>query len=58
MASTLWTAKFQKDWTSKVSYKTGDNIRYNDKAYKCLQGHTALEDWTPDICKALWEVVK
>ncbi|SHK73577.1 chitinase [Clostridium cavendishii DSM 21758] len=57
-ASTLWTAKFQSEWTSKVNYKVGDVIKYNAEKYKCLQAHTALEDWTPDVCKALWEVVK
>lgn len=40
-------------WTIKA-YSVGDRVRYDDILYKCLQSHTAQEDWTPDVAVSLW----
>jgi Glycosyl hydrolases family 18 len=42
-------------WKADVTYATGALVQYKGKAYKCLQGHTALWVWTPDIVPALWQ---
>lgn len=44
-------------WHSGHSYETGDRIQYDGVLYKCVQAHTAQDDWTPDITPALWVVV-
>lgn len=40
-------------WVIKA-YVTGDRVQYEGKLYKCLQSHTAQEDWTPDVAVSLW----
>ena len=40
-------------WTIK-QYEAGDRVQYNGLLYKCLQGHTAQADWTPDAAVSLW----
>jgi chitinase len=44
-------------WTPNVTYKTGAQVQYQGKAYSCLQGHTALSVWPPDIVPALWKEI-
>lgn len=44
-------------WMSGTSYAVGDRVRHGDKLYKCLQAHTALAEWTPDVTPALWTEV-
>ena len=41
-------------WLSGKAYIVADRVRYDDILYKCVQGHTSQEDWTPDITPALW----
>ena len=41
-------------WASGKSYTAGDRVRYGEDLYKCVQGHTSQDDWTPDITPALW----
>lgn len=41
-------------WTPDVTYETGAVVKYKGKRYECLQGHTALSVWQPDIVPALW----
>lgn len=46
-------------WKSEKTYAQGERVAYRDKLYKCLQGHTALENWMPDTTPVLWvEVAK
>lgn len=40
-------------WTTK-NYVSDDRVSYNGILYKCLQNHTALSNWTPDISTSLW----
>ncbi|MDF2870616.1 MAG: glycoside hydrolase family 18, partial [Anaerocolumna sp.] len=45
-------------WAAGTTYKVFDLVTYNGKTYKCIQGHTALSVWTPDIVPALWSLVQ
>lgn len=46
-----------KNWDSSAQYEVGTRVQYNDILYKCVQAHTAQDDWSPDITPALWVVV-
>ena len=41
-------------WLIGKDYSAGDKVKYNDALYRCVQGHTSQEMWTPDITAALW----
>ena len=41
-------------WANGTSYSTDERIEYGGTLYRCIQGHTALADWTPDQTPALW----
>lgn len=41
-------------WEPGKDYKTGDRVEHGGTLYRCIQGHTALADWTPDQTPALW----
>lgn len=45
-----WSA----DSADSVNYKKDDRVRYGDTLYKCLQGHTSQDSWTPDAAPSLW----
>ncbi|MGL4800203.1 MAG: carbohydrate-binding protein [Cellulosilyticaceae bacterium] len=45
-------------WQANTSYSIGQLASYDNKVYKCIQAHTALEGWEPHITPALWEPVK
>lgn len=46
-------------WESGIEVTAGERYQYRNKLYKCVQGHTTQEQWTPDITPALWtEVAK
>ena len=34
-------------WKSGTDYGADQRIEYGGKLYRCIQGHTALADWTP-----------
>ena len=38
-------------------HAAGDRVQYDGKLYKCLQAHTALENWTPTDAPSLWAEV-
>lgn len=45
-------------WAVDTAYTVDYVVRHNDKLYRCLQGHTSQDNWTPDATPALWvEVV-
>ena len=44
-------------WATGTSYSTDERIEYGGTLYRCIQGHTALADWTPPATPALWVVV-
>lgn len=41
-------------WAPDAAYKTGDKVTYKGILYKCLQDHTAQNDWTPDNAVSLF----
>jgi chitinase len=41
-------------WAAGTSYAAGALVTYNGTTYRCRQGHTALDNWTPDAVLALW----
>lgn len=43
-----------RPWVSGKLYVIDDRVRHKDILYKCLQKHTALDNWTPDITPSLW----
>ncbi|MDQ3406364.1 MAG: lytic polysaccharide monooxygenase [Actinomycetota bacterium] len=42
-------------WAAGTAYATGAQVTYNGSAYRCVQGHTALSGWEPDVTPALWQ---
>ncbi|MGZ3425887.1 MAG: carbohydrate-binding protein, partial [Polyangia bacterium] len=44
-------------WAAGTSYATGALVKYQGTTYRCRQGHTALDNWTPDAVPALWAPV-
>lgn len=42
------------EWTVDIYYAFGKRVRYNDKLYRCEQGHTSEEGWEPGTATALW----
>jgi hypothetical protein len=41
-------------WRTDLAYAVGDRVRHGDKLYKCVQAHTAQDNWMPDATPALW----
>ena len=41
-------------WKTDTAYQTGDRVQFESKLYKCLQGHTSQDDWTPSTAVSLW----
>ncbi|MEV6986882.1 carbohydrate-binding protein, partial [Sphaerisporangium sp. NPDC051017] len=44
-------------WAPNTAYATGAHVTYNGVEYECVQGHTSLVGWEPDIVPALWKPV-
>jgi chitinase len=45
------------NWTIGTNYSQGQIVSYNGQQYRCVQSHTALPGWTPDVVPALWNIV-
>jgi predicted carbohydrate-binding protein with CBM5 and CBM33 domain len=44
-----------KEWAAGTTYRTGDEVTFAGKKYKCRQGHSAINSWEPSIYTlALW----
>ena len=41
-------------WQTGTNYATGDRVKHEDILYRCVQGHTSQDNWTPDATPALW----
>lgn len=48
---------FSTLWKPGAAYAVGDRRQYGGKLYKCLQPHTALENWNPADAPSLWAEV-
>lgn len=44
-------------WATNTDYNVDDRIRHGETLYRCVQGHTSQDTWTPDVTAALWVVV-
>lgn len=44
-------------WSAEAAYSIGDKVRYENELYKCLQNHSAQENWTPIATPSLWAKV-
>ena len=44
-------------WNTNISYSAGTIVLYNQNKYKCLQSHTSLGNWFPDVTPALWQQI-
>lgn len=45
-------------WQKDKAYQTSDKVLYRGKTYICLQGHTSLDNWKPEMAPALWIEMK
>ena len=50
----LDVADLFEPWQTGKDYAAGDRVKHEDKLYRCVQGHTSLDNWTPDATPALW----
>lgn len=41
-------------WKTGKDYAAGDRVKHEDILYRCVQGHTSQDNWTPDATPALW----
>ncbi len=41
-------------WGAGVAYAVGEEVRYAGEHYRCLQAHTSIATWAPDVVPALW----
>lgn len=41
-------------WNPWGEYALDFRVQYNGLLYKCVQAHTAQDNWTPDATPALW----
>ena len=44
-------------WAADTSVTRGELAMYHGDVYRCVQSHTTLSVWPPDIVPALWEKV-
>lgn len=45
-----------EEWCVNRDYAAGNLWMYNGITYECLQPHTSLPGWTPDVAVSLWRV--
>ena len=45
-------------WQPGLSVFVGDVYTYDGFLWRCIQQHTALKNWTPDVTPALWRKVE
>ena len=46
-----------RKWESGIHYDAGERRKYGGILYRCLQAHTALPTWTPDVSPSQWAKV-
>lgn len=49
--------EFYPIWQSGEQYLSGDRVRYHDGFYRCIQQHTAQDNWTPSDAPSLWAAI-
>lgn len=56
--SIAWFLQFVHPWTPTEYYGVGELVKYHDKSYRLIQGHTAQSTWPPDVAVALFLEVR
>lgn len=56
-AAALQAVCLHPHWATGQAYAAGYKVQHGGALYKCLQGHTAQADWTPDAAPSLWAKV-
>lgn len=46
-----------RPWKAGADYAAGERRTYGGMLYRCLQSHTAMEEWTPADAPSLWTKV-
>lgn len=49
--------KLHSKWKPHADYTVGKRVQYDDRLYRCRQGHTSQEGWEPNNAPSLWEVI-
>ncbi|GAA5528088.1 expansin EXLX1 family cellulose-binding protein [Herpetosiphon gulosus] len=44
-------------WQAYTSYSVGSLVKHNGISYRCIQAHTSLPGWEPNIVPALWQPI-
>ncbi|MBM7844684.1 expansin EXLX1 family cellulose-binding protein [Herpetosiphon giganteus] len=44
-------------WQAYTSYSVGSLVQHNGIRYRCIQAHTSLPGWEPQIVPALWQPI-
>ncbi|MGL4873293.1 MAG: polysaccharide lyase family 8 super-sandwich domain-containing protein [Clostridium sp.] len=59
VAHSLWKEKkeIQNDgsWEPEASYEKGDIVTYKGRKYECIQAHSSIVTWEPDVAHSLWK---
>ena len=50
-------AMLYEHWKTAIGYAIGDRVYYDGTLYKCVQAHTSIDEWTPDVAVSLWAKV-
>jgi hypothetical protein len=45
-------------WAPGTHYAVGALVSFKGKVFRCIQAHTAIDGWFPDIVPALWSPVQ
>lgn len=45
-------------WAEAADYAEGILVQHGDGLFRCLQAHTALAGWEPEIAASLWERIQ
>lgn len=57
VATTKDDSSQENAWVAGTTYKVGDIVTYRGNQYRCLQAHTAIPTWAPDLAQALWQLI-
>lgn len=56
-SDSLKTVTLYPIWAAGTNYSAGYKVQHGGTLYKCLQDHTAQEDWEPEAAPSLWAKV-
>ena len=56
-AESLQAVCLHPHWAAGKAYAAGYKVQHGGALYRCLQGHMAQADWTPDAAPSLWAKV-